>query len=124
MSFEQLARDLQDELAMVDLLNSASSWDGNIALMVKKLDPMKLRMSPDKNHFRAHLHIDYGKELRHAASYAVDTGERLVGSVEKSERDKAIKGWIETNRDELLCLWEDLRKGGDGTEFVARLKAS
>lgn len=124
LSFEELAQNLQEELAIVDLLSVASSPSGNISLMVKQLEPMALRMSPDNNHFRAHLHIDYGKEKRHAASFAVDTGELLAGSVRNSKHHKTVEGWIGKNRAELLSLWSELRNGRDSTELVPRLKAN
>jgi len=115
------AEDLQRDLAMFDALNSPSRGGGSIGFQLLKLQPLTLRMEPD-HHARAHIHIDYGR-VRHTASFAVDTGERLVGQLPR-KYDKKIAGWIEKNRGVLQSAWDELKAGEDPRErILANLKA-
>ncbi|HEY5130065.1 MAG TPA: hypothetical protein VIJ35_22745 [Bradyrhizobium sp.] len=72
--------DLQYRLGEIDLLTRPSRSGGKnlIEFLVVELEgiAIKIRMDGDRNHARPHIHIDYGKK-RHAASYAIDNGERL-----------------------------------------------
>lgn len=122
-TFEELAKDLQRELALGEMLEAGTSFDGNISLMLIKLNPLELRMVPDKNHKRPHLHVDYRNE-RHVASYAVDSAECLAGSVKRGRHHKTVVSWIEKNRETLLLIWNGLQqgKGNDAKQIVAQLE--
>ncbi|ATC86219.1 DUF4160 domain-containing protein [Pseudoalteromonas arctica] len=39
---------------------------------------MKIKIYQEKGHHLPHIHIDYGRQ-QHAASYAIETGERIEG---------------------------------------------
>ncbi|MFV3368449.1 DUF4160 domain-containing protein [Pseudomonas sp. NY15435] len=116
---EKEAADLQRSLATVDLITRPSRGDRFLELLVLKLKRLEIRMHPD-HHARAHVHIDYGKE-RHAASFAVDTGERLIGKM-PSKYDKDIRDWILKNNTELMKLWSALKDGKAHEEILASLK--
>jgi hypothetical protein len=114
------ARMLQADLAQIDLLNRR--WDGSrIELIVRKYENLTIRLDASTNHRRPHLHIDY-KKNHHAASYAIDTGERLAG--EPTRYDKAIAKWILANQDDLNTTWYDLRQSSANDVIVASLNGS
>ena len=98
--------DLQRSLAEVDLSTRSSS--GNMMeLLILKFCSIAIRMDRHENHARPHLHIDYGRKF-HTATYSVDTGERLVGSLAR-KYDKRISVWIKRNRANLMELWNRMR---------------
>ncbi|MER9801897.1 hypothetical protein NKJ36_33485 [Mesorhizobium sp. M0142] len=71
---------LQDRMAMQDLLRRPSRGGlHGLELLLKEHRLLKLKMDANRNHARAHLHIDY-HHSKHFASYAIDNGERLVGT--------------------------------------------
>lgn len=116
---EDQAKKLQERLAIIDMLSSGSSRPGFTELLLKKLLDLGIRMEAD-HHGRAHVHIDYGTKI-HAASYAVDTGERLVGSL-PAKYDREIKAWILSNQTQLFELWAAMKSGNNHTAVLARLK--
>lgn len=118
---EDKAKTLQDRLAFVDMRTQSSSGGRNLGLLLKKLLDLNIRMEADKHH-RAHVHIDYGKQ-RHAASFAVDTGERLVGAL-PSKYDKEIKAWIMANQEHLMSLWSAMKAGSDHKLVLAQLRGN
>jgi len=85
---EQLLYLLQDEFATLDerlplppapntFPNRAQETRAGVRpLVLKRIQAIRIRMDGNRNHQRAHVHIDYGPEY-HVASYAIDTGERL-----------------------------------------------
>ena len=81
MNLKMELEDLQYRLGEIDLLTRPSRSGGKnlIEFLVVELEDIaiKIQMYGDRNHARPHIHIDYGKK-RHAASYAIDNGERLV----------------------------------------------
>ena len=91
MSIENKIESLQKDLSLVDLLSKRSSGSGSNEFLVMKLQDMKLKMYQEKRHSSPHLHIDYGKN-KHAASYAIHSGERLAGSLERKydKKNKAM----------------------------------
>jgi hypothetical protein len=114
--------ELQDNFAMEDLDSEPTIYiNGHpiIKLLVKKLLPIRLRMDKSGNHKRAHLHVDYGIEL-HAASYAIDTGDRLAGTLD-TKYDRYVRTWIKDNRAHLIELWNDLHADKDTKQLVRRL---
>ncbi|MBD8825354.1 DUF4160 domain-containing protein [Pseudomonas sp. CFBP 13602] len=117
---EEQAKQLQDRLAEVDVLTRPSRSSEMMELLIKRLLRLGIRMEADQ-HERAHVHIDYGKE-RHHASYAVDDGSRLAGSLHR-KYDRVVKIWIEDNREELQALWEAMKTGCSHSVVLAKLKA-
>jgi hypothetical protein len=89
-------------------------------IIVRQLLVMKLRIDGDLTHGRPHLHIEYGGNF-HKASYAIDTGERLAGKLDR-KYDKLVREWIERNRAEVTKAWKDITSGRDASELVAQLK--
>ncbi|WP_108096668.1 DUF4160 domain-containing protein [Pseudomonas sp. GV071] len=104
------ALELQRRLAEVDLMTRSTGAAGLFELLVLRLRHLAIRMEVD-HHARAHVHIDYGRQ-RHAASFAVDTGERLVGRM-PTKYDREIARWIEKNRDVLIQAWDAGKAGED-----------
>jgi hypothetical protein len=90
------------------------------ALLIKK-DQIKLKMYQEKGHARPHFHVDYGSQ-NHAASYAIDTGERLEGNL-NAKYDRAINAWLGVNRAPLLDTWKALQAGEPEKAYVASLSA-
>jgi adenosyl cobinamide kinase/adenosyl cobinamide phosphate guanylyltransferase len=75
-------------------------------------------MDANKNHGRPHVHIDYGRS-HHAASYAIDNGERLIG---ESKYDREISEWIGKHRPKLLEVWNLMQAGKDAAPVVCELR--
>lgn len=118
-SLNQLHNILANEEGLIRPSRGSSRWPELLLLQSRSL---RLKMDPNKNHGRPHIHLDYGSVL-HQASYAVDTGERLVGK--ESRFDRKIKKWIISNREELLKIWSELRNGrgqGEAEILVRHLK--
>lgn len=117
---------LQYDLAMRDKLASMftarpSSRAFMPELLVLELSDLKLRMDGNLNHYRAHLHVDYRKQ-RHVATYAIDTGKRLIG--DRTPYDDDISAWIGKHRADLQKVWDDMRGSGYSELTVAQLHAS
>lgn len=114
---------LQTSLATVDMLRKKppNSQSRLLEVLLMKKEPIKVKMYQEPNHGRPHFHIDYGNQ-NHSASYAVDDGTRLDGTL-PSKYDKAITQWADANRDHLLSAWNDLQSGSDGAPFIVALSA-
>lgn len=78
---------LQEELAVIEMINRPSRRDGYLEILIKKLESVQIRMEGDKAHKTPHIHINVGK-MTHAASYEIRTGKRIVGT--KSMYENAI----------------------------------
>lgn len=78
---------------------------GILEALLLKREQLKLKMYQENGHARPHFHVDYGTQ-NHAASYAIDTGERIEGDLH-CKYDKAIVSWVGNNRDALLktCIF-------------------
>ena len=135
-SFEKPLRDLQDAFASKQLADELKRMNRRRQrnkthitryrgdpIMLKELRELKLRMEGDLTHAQPHLHVVYGKNNR-SASYAIKTGERIVGSLD-GKHDKAVRAWIGRNRDLLLRAWKAIT-GGDPNymEVALQLRAS
>jgi hypothetical protein len=122
MDLDKELAELQDALAMTDFneacSKSASRPEGLAYLIVKVLRPIKIKMDGNKNHKRPHVHIQHGTEY-HAASYAIDTGKRLVGN---SGYDKEVHEWIGKNRPKLLQAWGLMQAGKDAAPLAFELR--
>jgi len=116
---EQL-KDLQRSLANEDMATRPYSGLGMELLVLKFLN-ISIRMDRNENHARPHFHIDYGNS-RHCATYAVDTGERLVGTL-PSKYDRLISAWAIRNSIRLIDLWDRMRSDVDFAEVLVVLRA-
>jgi hypothetical protein len=83
------------------------SW--GVSLTVSSILPIEIRMEPDANHKKPHLHINYGK-MKHVASYGILDGERIVGDLNK-KYDQKVKDWIIKDKEKLIVIWDDMQKG-------------
>lgn len=108
---------LQDHMAMLDLLLNSSGNGQGMELILKQQKLIKLRMDANLNHFRAHLHIDYHR-TRRIASYAINDGALLAGD---GSYNKVVRPWITKHKDKLMIIWEDLRGKGVDDAIVAEL---
>ena len=77
-------------------------------------------MYKETQHVRPHIHIDYGRE-RHIASYALDTGERLTGDLDR-RYDKAISAWIAKSQEQLFNIWTGIQSSIDPEILIAELQ--
>lgn len=122
MALEKELAALQDVLAAVDLNERSLRYRNGrplVEFLVKTLQPIQIRMDANKNHRRPHVHVDYGK-LHHVASYAIDNGERLVGTLD-TKYDRKVRVWIGDHKTKLLQVWELTQAGQDAKPFVCQL---
>jgi Domain of unknown function (DUF4160) len=117
---EQLAK-LRDDFATVDWI-TRPGIPGVIEVVVKKLENIKIKIDGCKNHARPHVHIDYGKEY-HAASYAIDTGERLAGELD-GKYDGTVREFIGNCRPGLTEAWRKIQAGENADAIVHELRNS
>jgi hypothetical protein len=126
MDLNQELAELQNSLATTDFNNALSivcdrdDGRGVRPLLVKVLKQIRIKIDGSKNHSRPHLHIDYGHAY-HAASYAIDNGERLVG---KSTYDNEVCEWIAKHRPKLQQVWTLVQAGQDARSFVNELRVA
>jgi hypothetical protein len=109
MSLQIISKDLQDRMALVDLTTRPASRSGWTEFLVKELLGIKIKMYQEKGHARPHVHIDYGVD-KHAASYAIPEGTKLVGRLD-IKYDRTIGLWIQENQELLLQLWSQAKEG-------------
>lgn len=126
MEFDEELAELQDALATIDYYEAVAAMQsakdkGINYLLLKILQPIKIRMDGNKNHKRPHVHIDYGKQY-HVASYAIDTGERIVGNLHRSY-DSQVYGWIGKHRSKLFEAWELMQAGKNAAPLACELRA-
>lgn len=95
--------------------------DNSIHFLVKscRWRKLRIRIDPNKNHKRAHLHIDIDG-IPHSSSIAIDNGEKLAGDLDRKIK-KMIKEWIEDNRDVLMEIWNKLQKGETPNDLLGRV---
>lgn len=94
--------DLQRRLALLDLLEEGD--DRAIKLLLLRLKAITVRMKPDKNHPRPHFHIEYKREF--SASYAVDSLERLAGTMPRKYEELVLE-WASEHKRDLFLTWEN-----------------
>ncbi|MGE8152574.1 DUF4160 domain-containing protein [Pseudomonas vancouverensis] len=121
MEMEKEAKKLQDDLAFTDMLTAPSRGGDYAEMAIKSLKRLTIRMEAD-HHARAHVHIDYGREF-HAASFAIDSGERLVGRM-PAKYDRDVKAWIIQHQEKLQSLWDAMKRGAPHEKILAELKAA
>lgn len=123
------ANKLQCSMAEIDGDYGGPLPDGLMQLMVLRSKSITIRIDACRNHARPHVHVDYGRNY-HVSSYAIDDGTLLVRRKEREfnkvicKFDKAIKEWIEENRDLLTEAWGKLRSGQPHEDIVVTLKGS
>jgi hypothetical protein len=121
MDLEKELAELQDALSTTDFyaaMQSMKHEEGLNYLLVKVLQPIKIKIDGNKNHGRPHVHIDYGSQF-HAASYAIDTGERIAGD---RKYDYEVFEWIGKNRPKLMQAWKLVQAGKDATPIACELR--
>ena len=77
---------------------------------------IRVRMEPDVNHERPHMHID-----EHNASFDVNTGELMEGECDVQTR-QAVQNWILRHKGDLLELWDIAKAGIDYRPYVRRIR--
>ena len=77
---------------------------------------IKVRMEPDVNHERAHVHIN-----EHNASFDVNTGELMEGECDVRTR-QTVQNWILRHKGDLLELWDIAKVGIDYRPYVRRIR--
>ena len=83
---------------------------------------LKIGMDANKNHGRPHIHVDYGTNYR-MATYAIDTGELLAGSL-GSQDHRQVCLWIAERRPKLIMLWQAIQAGEQSDAlFLYELRA-
>lgn len=121
MDLEKELAELQNALATTDFQAAyrvANQSKDLSYLILRVLKPIKIKIDGNKNYKRPHVHIDYGRQF-HAASYAIDTAERIVGD---SKYDYEVAEWIGKNRPKLLRAWELVQAGKDATAIACELR--
>ncbi|WP_375056814.1 DUF4160 domain-containing protein [Zobellella sp. DQSA1] len=121
MSLEEEFDELQRLFAQKDLLTEPrkSSGSGFMEILLAKRKNMKIKIYQEKGHHLPHIHIDYGKQ-RHAASYAIESGERIEGDLSK-KYDSDVSNWLDRNRDKVLEIWNALQAGTQHEPLLAEL---
>ncbi len=110
---------LQEKLALVDLRR----WPPRVALSDFHRDswsgtrPLKLTICQDHGHTLPCFELHYGAQ-EHAARYAVTTGDRLDGNLDR-KYDRAVRLWATRNRDHLMTIWTALQSERNGHSFIA-----
>lgn len=123
MSMQEAAEQLQYRLAVTDMLSAPDDNGGAyMKLLVVQLLALKIKMYPENGrHKEPHIHIDYGRDRNHVASYAIRTGKRLAGDLDR-KYDRDLAKWIEDNRVRLLELWTTVKAGKKTEHLVAALR--
>lgn len=110
---EQEVAELRDLLAFVDSVEENGGQTTKATLA--KRGRTKLVMRPERNHARAHFHIEYKRE--HSASYAPDTLEPLAGSMPK-KYEAPLLAWASRNQERLQVIWDRMNAGEDVSELI------
>jgi hypothetical protein len=110
---------LQEDFAMLDLRRKRNR-SGMMQLLLKQHRLLRIKMDGNRNHHRAHLHVDY-HQTWHMSSFAIDNGELLGGDGAYS---RVVQPWITQHRTDLIRVWEGIRASGIDQAVVARLNAS
>lgn len=78
------------------------------AKLVKQLFHVRLVIRKEQNHARPHFHIHFKSQF--SASYAIDTLERLAGSLPRRYEEEMLN-WARANKALLLREWIALKTG-------------
>lgn len=108
--------DLQRQFAVIDLMFQARNETSDaIKLLLLRRGFTAIRMRPDPNHDRPHFHIEYKRQ--YAASYAIDTLEKLAGNM-PAKYEKPLLEWASERKRSLNATWRKLKAGEIVTELV------
>jgi len=107
--------DLQRKLAWSEEENRPKR-DDVIELLALKLEHTKVRLRPDKNHWRPHFHVEY-KRGEHTASYAIGDRSRLAGYMPR-KYEEPVLDWAARMEHALLATWDALKAGKMVTELI------
>lgn len=123
MDIEEILDDelgvLQNSLgSIVRSSNRRSTIPGLLELLIFKKPEIEFRMEYD-NHKKPHFHLNIGKET-HVASISIINPEIIVGNLPNKYRSIVFE-WASKNEENLLRIWDALKKGGDGVRFRKRL---
>src|SRR5688572_30924029 len=99
---------LQSKLAFAEIFSTSSDSDFIPGLTIARKEHTKVRIRPERNHPRAHFHIEYKRE--HSASYAIDNLERLAGYM-PTKYERPILEWAAERRLSLQATWDELAAG-------------
>lgn len=121
MSLKEEFDELQKLFAQKDLLTEPRrrSRSGIMEILLAKRKNMKIKIYQEKGHHLPHIHIDYGRQ-QHAASCAIETGERIEGDLSK-KYDNDVSNWLERNRNKVLEIWNSLQEGIPHEPLLAEL---
>ena len=67
---------------------------------------IKMNKELSTKHHKPHIHAMHAGKM---ASFDIETGEILAGSIDKDDEDK-VRGWISIHREELFANWKMLRE--------------
>lgn len=99
---------LKSAIELIELYDSMSGKGLLTEVLIKKIVNVKIKMYQEK-HNLPHLHIDIGNQT-HSASISIENQKVLEGGIER-KYEKAVLCWIEKNKDNLLLIWNNLKKG-------------
>ncbi|MCP4594939.1 DUF4160 domain-containing protein [Neptuniibacter sp.] len=121
MSLEEEFKELQRLFAQTDSLTeqTCSSGSGFMEILLIKRKNMKIKIYQEKGHHLPHIHIDYGRQ-HHAASYAIESGERIEGDLPK-RYDSDVSSWLDRNRETVLQIWNALQTGSEHKHLLEEL---
>jgi hypothetical protein len=119
VALEQEAAELQKALAHIDFLERPHN---RVSFLVLELKYLQIRMDGDRNHQRPHVHVAYGNN-HHAATYAIDNSERLVGTL-PTQHDCTVREWVTTYKPQLLDLWTLTQAGKPTKAVISELQSS
>ncbi|WP_137936569.1 DUF4160 domain-containing protein [Chitinivorax sp. B] len=121
MSYEDKLKQLQRDLAQIDLLTEPRRQTSSRfpEFLILRLKDIKLKMYQERGHSMPHIHVDYGSQ-HHVASFSIDPPARIEGSLHR-KYDKSVIEWISVNSDALLKIWSKVQSGGDPSLLVAEL---
>jgi len=99
--------ELQSAMAQVDA--SQASAPGSCSRLLWRRGHVKLQMYSElAGHKRPHFHIAYKRQ--YAASYAIDTLDRLCGYL-PSRYEECALGWARDHQASMRDIWNSLSTG-------------
>lgn len=121
MELESELKELQRQLAHVDLLTSKTNRGdkGGLELLLLKKGKLKFKIYQEPGHRLPHIHIGYGQK-NHAASYTIDPAARLVGTLDR-KYDRTVTDWISIRKEKLLNIWLAVQAGIEVSNLVIEL---
>lgn len=89
-------------------------------LQERKQEVITIKMDGD-HHKMPHIHIDLPGNHNHVAGYSIDSGKRIEGEM-SPKNDQIIKDWILVRKQQLLKVWNALKKGDPNhSEYVLEI---